>query len=226
MKHKKLFRSVTALLAALVLMGGFSVTAFAGGGDVSDEPPTPVTETEPEETTGGYEPQPLTPEGNMSLVDDITGEASGIIDRAEDGENTVHFLNQVDEKDLLQLMEDEQTETPACSCTEKCVAGSVNTDCPVCSVNMSECAGKEAEPEPEETEQPEPEEDKGGGMGGAILLVVLLLAAVGGGAFYYFKIMKPKKDAAKGSSNLDDLDFDEDDEDEEELETEQEDEEV
>ena len=45
-----------------------------------------------------------------------------------------------------------------------------------------------------------------------------------GGAFYYFKIMKPKKDAAKGSSNLDDLDFDEDDE--EELETEQEDEEV
>ena len=33
-----------------------------------------------------------------------------------------------------------------------------------------------------------------------------------------------KKDAAKGSSNLDDLDFDEDDE--EELETEQEDEEV
>ena len=135
MKHKKLFRSVTALLAALVLMGGFSVTAFAGGGDVSDEPPTPVTETEPEETTGGYEPQPLTPEGNMSLVDDITGEASGdkqfitvvtkngnyfyiIIDRAEDGENTVHFLNQVDEADLTALMEDGQTEAPVCSCTK------------------------------------------------------------------------------------------------------------
>ena len=227
MKHKKLFRSVTALLAALVLMGGFSVTAFAGGGDVSDEPPTPVTETEPEETTGGYEPQPLTPEGNMSLVDDITGEASGdkqfitvvtkngnyfyiIIDRAEDGENTVHFLNQVDEADLTALMEDGQTEAPVCSCTDKCVAGSVNTACPVCSVNMSECAGVEAEPEPEETEQP-PEEEKGGGMG--ILLVVLLVAAAGGGAFYYFKIWKPKQNV-KGSTDLDEFDFEDYDEDE------------
>ena len=39
--------------------------------------------------------------------------------------------------------------------------------------------------------------------------------------FYYFKILKPKKDAAKGSSNLDDLDFDEDDEETEVVETEQ-----
>ena len=223
MKNKKIIRKFTVLLAALVIMCGFSVTAYAGGGDESDDTPTPVTEetpapeTEPEETTGGYEPQPLTPDGNMSLVDDITGEASGdkqfitvvtksgnyfyiIIDRAEDGENTVHFLNQVDEADLTALMEDGQTEAP------------------VCSVNMSECAGVEAEPEPEETEQP-PEEEKGGGMG--ILLVVLLVAAAGGGAFYYFKILKPKKDAAKGSSSLDDLDFDEDDEETEVVETEQ-----
>ena len=236
MKNNKLIRKFTVLLAALVLMGGFSVTAYAGGGPEETEQPAP------EETTGGYEPQPLTPDGNMSLVDDIEGEAAGdkqfitvvtksgnyfyiIIDRAEDGENTVHFLNQVDEADLLQLMEDGQTEeAPVCNCTEKCVAGSVNTACPVCSTNMSECAGKEAEPEPEETEQPQ-EEETGGSMGG-ILLVVLLVAAAGGGAFYYFKILKPKKDAAKGSSNLDDLDFDEDEEETEELETEQEDEKV
>ena len=202
MKNKKIIRKFTVLLAALVIMCGFSVTAYAGGGDESDDTPTPVTEetpapeTEPEETTGGYEPQPLTPDGNMSLVDDITGEASGdkqfitvvtksgnyfyiIIDRAEDGENTVHFLNQVDEADLTALMEDGQTEAPVCSW----------------------------------------EEEKGGGMG--ILLVVLLVAAAGGGAFYYFKILKPKKDAAKGSSSLDDLDFDEDDEETEVVETEQ-----
>ena len=79
MKNKKIIRKFTVLLAALVIMCGFSVTAYAGGGDESDDTPTPVTEetpapeTEPEETTGGYEPQPLTPDGNMSLVDDITG---------------------------------------------------------------------------------------------------------------------------------------------------------
>ena len=242
MKNKKLIRSFTVLLAALVIMGGFSVTAYAGGGEEYDDT-EPEQTAEPEEETGGYEPQPLTPEGNMSLVDDIEGEAAEdkqfitvvtkngnyfyiIIDRAEDGENTVHFLNQVDEADLLQLMEDEQGEAaPAvCSCTDKCAPGSVNTACPVCSVNMAECAGVEAEPEPEQPDEPEAES---GGMGG-ILLVVLLLAGAGGGAFYYFKVLKPKLDAAKGGTDLDDYDFDEDEESEEleaDNDTEQEDEE-
>jgi len=238
MKNKRIFRSVTALLAALVIMGGFSVTAYAGGGeDWEDYEPIPEeTETEP---------QPLTPEGNMTLVDDIEGEAaedkqfitvvskSGnyfyiIIDRAEDGENTVHFLNQVDEIDLMTIIGEEETEeAPAvCGCEDKCFAGHVNTACPVCAVNMSECAGKEAEPE--ETEPPA-EEEESGGMGG-VLLIVLLLAAGGGGAFYYFKILKPKQDAAKGGSDLDNYDFDDEDEEEAEdeemyLEDEQEDEE-
>lgn len=232
MKNKKLMRCFTVLLAALIVMGGFSVTAYAGGDDYSywDEPEeTPA----PEPTT---EPQPLTPDGNMTLVDDIEGDAAEdkqfitvvtkngntfyiIIDRADEGENTVHFLNQVDEADLLSLMEDGQTEAPAvCSCADKCAAGAVNTACPVCSVNVSECAGKEATPdEPEETEPPKEEEKSGAG---GILLVVVLLLAAGGGAFYYFKVLKPKRDAAKGGTDLDDYDFDGD----EEMETEQEDE--
>ena len=78
MKNKKIIRKFTVLLAALVIMCGFSVTAYAGGGDESDDTPTPVTEetpapeTEPEETTGGYEPQPLTPDLSAYASGEIT----------------------------------------------------------------------------------------------------------------------------------------------------------
>ena len=40
MKNKKIIRKFTVLLAALVIMCGFSVTAYAGGGDESDDTPT------------------------------------------------------------------------------------------------------------------------------------------------------------------------------------------
>ena len=52
----------------------------------------------------------------------------------------------------------EQTEEKpvACTCAEKCQAGAVNTACPVCAVNMSECAGKAPEEKPETAESPDP----------------------------------------------------------------------
>ena len=171
-----------------------------------------------EEATGGMEPdgQPLTPEGNATLVDDFYGDKQLItvttkagnyfyilIDRAnEDAETAVHFLNMVDEEDLLALMEDgeAQEEPVVCTCAEKCQAGAVNTSCPVCSVNMSECAGMEPEVEPE----PEPEEESGGG--GALALVLVLLVLGGGGAFAYIKFIRPKQ-AAKASADPDDYDF-------------------
>ena len=212
----KILASLTALCAALVLVGGFSVTAYAQ---------TPTEETDDSGVIVETEPQPLTPEGNMTLVDDIDGDAAEdkqfivvkskggnyfyiIVDRAAEGENTVHFLNQVDDADLDALLEDGQTkeETPAvCTCTEKCEAGAVNASCPVCAADRSQCAGNEAEPE--ETESPQEEETGGGNM--SMLLIVLVLAGAGGAAAYYFKILKPKKDAAKGTDNLDEYDFDE-----------------
>ena len=162
----------------------------------------------------------LTPDGNLSLVDDIGGTASGkqfitvetksgnvfylIVDRDDEGAQTVHFLNQVDEADLMALMEDGETqeEEPAvCTCTEKCQAGAVNTSCEVCAVNMAECAGAEPEPEPE----PEPEEEKSGGMG-ALALVLVLVVLGGGGAFAYIKFIRPKQ-ASKASADPDDYDF-------------------
>ena len=45
MKNNGFFKTAAVLLAALVLLGGFSVTAFAGGGDVSDEPPSSLWAT-------------------------------------------------------------------------------------------------------------------------------------------------------------------------------------
>lgn len=115
----------------------------------------------------------------------------------------ISILNQVDEADLMALLEDGQTEeTPAaCTCAEKCQAGAVNTACPVCSVNMSECAGKAPEVEPE----PEPEPEKESGSGGALVLI-LLLAVLGGGAFAYIKFIKPKQ-GAKVSADPDDYEF-------------------
>ena len=223
MKNKGFFKTAATLLAALVLLGGFSVTAYADGGDYYD-----YEDEYSEEVTGGMEPQPLTPDGNLSLIDDIEGEAAEdkqfiivqskngnyfyiIVDRAAEGENTVHFLNQVDEADLMALMEGDsgKAQTPAvCTCKDKCKAGAVNTACPVCSVNMTECAGKEAVPELDDA-PPEKEKSNAGGL--VIFLVVTLLA--GGGAFYYFKIMKPKQ-GIKGDTDLDDFDFDDYGEDE------------
>ncbi len=40
MKNKGFFKTAAALLAALVLLGGFSVTAYAGGGEGTFPPTT------------------------------------------------------------------------------------------------------------------------------------------------------------------------------------------
>lgn len=230
MKHK--FRLFTAVLAVMLCMMAFSVTAFADGRDYHDSelPPPETTETPEVPETPETTAQPLTPEGNMTLVDDIDGDAAGdkqfivvqskggnyfyiVIDKADEGNNTVHFLNQVDEADLLSLIDEEVKAPEVCNCADKCVAGAVNTSCPVCKNNMTECVGKEKPVEPptepdEPTDKPDNEKS-----GGNPALIVLLLAVLGGGggALYYFKFKKAKPDT-KGPVDLDDYDYgDEDD---------------
>ena len=71
-----------------------------------------------------YKRQVTTKSGNYFYI---------LMDRAAEGEQTVHFLKQVDEADLMALTENgEAAKKPEiCNCTEKCEAGKVNTSCPV-----------------------------------------------------------------------------------------------
>ena len=66
-----------------------------------------------------------------------------------------YFLNMVDESDLLALLdEDTAAALTTCNCKEKCAAGQVNTDCPVCKTNMSECTGTApVTPEPDKDDR-------------------------------------------------------------------------
>ena len=235
---KRKMSLLTGLLAAALCCAALIPAAFA----YADDPETAETTETVQETdtpeedapvTGGAEA--LTPEGNLTLVDDIQGEAAGdkqfitvqtkagntfylIIDRAADGENTVYFLNAVDEADLMALMEDG---APAvCDCTTKCAAGAVDTACPVCATNMTECVGPEPEPEPEPDPEPTPEPveepaEESGSLNPAVLLVVLL-ALGGGSALAYFKLVKGRKASTRGPDDLDDYDYGEDDEEYEE----------
>lgn len=199
MKRKTLSRIFSILLAALLITGGLSVTAHAE---------TP--QTEPAEETPAPEPQPLTPEGNMTLVDDIGGDAAAdkqfivvqsrggdyfyiIIDNAAEGDNRVHFLNQVDEADLLSIIdEDLQSIQPTPEPTPEPTPAPQVT-------------------EPEPTTQPEPDTTKTDAASEALRNLILLLVVVllgGGSALVYFKVIKPKQ-SVKGGTDLDEFDLEE-----------------
>ena len=184
----------------------------------------------------GKPPFAFTPDGNLTLIDDflqieapatedsariekqfITVQSKNgntfyiVIDRNGETEN-VYFLNLVDEADLMALMEDENGETTAhtCSCTDKCAIGAINTSCEICRSNMSECAGKETVIEAQPTEPTkEPAAEKK--SANFLPVLVLLIAGVAGGAVYWFKFRKPKTKTT-GGSDLEDYDFGEDDE--------------
>ena len=219
----KRWKSLTAALCAAVLLCGFSAVpafAYADGGEGENYgDPTMTEETTAPEPEPTIEPgEGFSEEGNLVtrdlLYDEhtnkqfITVQTSGgntfyiVIDYDkpvdEEGEQyETYFFSVVDEADLLAAAEAAGVEQAVCSCSEKCEAGAVNTDCAVCSVNMSKCVGVEPEPEPTETEEPAPEEaepETGGNTG--MLLAVLAVALVGGGAAFYFKVLRPKQQKA------------------------------
>jgi len=211
MKKVKI-RIFTTFIAVVLCIISFSTTAFAGGGEEYTEPTIETIETP------NPNPVPLTPDGNLTLVDDIAEEQSEdkqymtvvtkngnyfyiIIDRAGDKGN-VYFLNMVDEADLLALIEDMDT------------------------VQQTPVVTPQPEPEPEVTTEPEQQEEKSGGTSGILLLLLLVGGGVGG-AFYYFKVLKNRPNT-KGSTDLEEYEFDYDEDDkyqlDDEYETEEEEE--
>ena len=196
------YRLIAALLAVMCCMAAFSMTAlvtdggyYASNEDARETPPGSIdsitVSTEGVKLPANQGGKPLTPDGNLTLVDDIIqsepyagdeGVTAGdkqfitvqsksgnyfylVIDRSGNSEN-VYFLNLVDEADLLALMEDgDSKEVPTvCACKNKCAAGDVNTACPVCKTNMGKCVGKEAvptTPKPEITTGSDPNTDSG-----------------------------------------------------------------
>ena len=212
---KKRLSMLAAVLCAVMMVGSLSVTAYAGGGDEYIESTEqwegldPVAETPAPTVEPG---EGFTVDGNLvtrDLLYDkhtnkqfITVQTSGgntfyiVIDydkpvNEEEEQYQTYFFSVVDEADLLAAAEAAGVELPACVCTVKCAAGDINTDCPVCAVNMSECVGTKAEPEPvDEPEPAEPEPEQKSNTG--TLLLILAVALIGGGAGWYFKIYRPK----------------------------------
>lgn len=195
----KAWNKLICILASLtVLMGCMATPAFAYGGESSEETTAPsIFETDEEEPVTVIEQNagPLTPEGNLTVVDDYQTTFSDgtaqqfitlvsksgayfylIIDRAADGDQTAHFLNMVDEADLMALMDEEDIPEPE--------------------------PEPEPAPEPEPLPEPEPEEEDDGA--GKFILVLLVLAGIaGGGAYLWLKMQQKKREAEENKPDPD-----------------------
>ena len=203
MKIKKL----GALLVSAALCAGMAAPALAFEGEAApvEQPVLPemvediVTVTD--ETSGA-----LTPEGNLTLVDDYHtnySDGSGqqfitlvsksgntfylVIDRNAKGQQTVHFMNLVDEADLLALMEEEAADAYT---AEKEAAAQAELD-----RLKAEEEAKKAEEEAATAGQPK--ENKVTKIASGFLGVVVLIALAAGGGFYAFAKQKQKKQAEK-----------------------------
>ena len=164
----------------------------------------------------------LTPKGNLTLVDDY-GERNGegqqfitlvtkagnyfylIIDRDEKGEETVHFLNLVDERDLFALMDEDE----AAAYESQLAAEQAAKEAAEKAAAEAAAAAQSGESQTG-TDDPAPETEKKTTNMLPIVIIILVMAAVGGG--WFFMQTKKKKLAASGPDP--DADYtDEDDED-------------
>ena len=210
MKNK--FQKITLGVMLLISLFTFSQIVYEGGPDY-EEPTEEITEnpmTEKEEN-------PLTPDGNATLVDQasdkdgkefytFTSPAGNqfflIIDKQR-SDNNVYFLDYVTEKDLISLAKKDK-ENP------------LITETPEPENKQPEPEIKEKKPE----EKPVEEETSEKKQSNAGMVLILLLVTVGVGIVaYYFKILKPKQEL-EAADDFEEIEFltEEDTENEEEFE--------
>ena len=206
----KMMNKVCALVLSVALCAGMAAPAFAYGGEPVEEVEQPVlTSTTDEEdvvTVTDETSGALTPEGNLTLVDDYHtdySDGSGqqfitlvsksgntfylVIDRNAKGQQTVHFMNLVDEADLLALMEEEEADAYT---AEKEAAAKAEQDRLKAEEEAKKVAEEAATAEP-------PKENKVTKYAGAFLGVVALIALAAGGGFYFYRQQMQKKKAEK-----------------------------
>ena len=215
-----------ALLLSAVLCVGMAVPAFAYGGEPVEEVEQPVLTDSSEEdavTVTDESSGALTPEGNLTLVDDYHtsySDGSGqqfitlvsksgatfylVIDRNAKGQQTVHFMNLVDEADLLALMEEDSADAYT---AEKEAAAQAEQD----KLKAEEEAKKAAE-EAAASGTEQLKENKVTKIASGFLGVVVLIALAAGGGYLYIK-MKGVKPASKKNQPDPDADYHDEDED-------------
>ena len=208
----KMMNKFCALMLSVALCAGMAAPAFAYGGEPVEEVEQPVlTSTTDEEdvvTVTDEETGALTPEGNLTLVDDYHtdySDGSGqqfitlvsksgatfylVIDRNAKGQQTVHFMNLVDEADLLALMEEDAADAYT---SEKEAAAQAEQD----RLKAEEEAKKAAE-EAAASGSEQPKGNKITKYAATFLGVLALVGLAAGGGIYAFMKQKQKKQAEK-----------------------------
>ena len=208
----KMMNKVCALVLSVALCAGMAAPAFAYDGEPVEEVEQPVltaaTEEEEAVTVTDEEIGALTPEGNLTLVDDYHtdySDGSGqqfitlvsksgatfylVIDRNAKGQQTVHFMNLVDEADLLSLMEDEDAEAYT---AEKEAAAQAEQERKQAEEDAKKAAKEAAASGSEQTGG-----NKVTKYAATFLGVLALVGLVAGGGIYTFMKQKQKKQAEK-----------------------------
>lgn len=215
---RKLLASM-ALCATLLM--GMATNVFAYSDPETEET---LTETAvPETSVEGATNQPLTPEGNAELADDmnygdkqlitVTTKAGNyfyiLIDRSnKDKETSVHFLNQVDEADLMALMDEDE------------ISGMEEDSGAIPDTTGLETSESSPDPttQPEETAEPtDPESKNSSNPFGYLILVAICALAVL--AFYFFKMRNRDTEEDDDETAYDDEDQPDDEEEEVEDDT-------